>query len=105
MGKRLAVWVTLAVGLAAGCRAPAPCRPAPAAPEAPVPELPVTKPTGPAFDLGNLPKAPVRFAAGFEPGTYRALTPALCQSLAARHAPAANMLADEERLPGPTEGC
>jgi hypothetical protein len=105
MGKRLAVWAMLAVGFAAGCRAPTPCRPAPAAPEAPIPELPVTQPAVPAFDLGNLPRAPGRFTAGFEPGTYRELTPALCQLLAVRNASAANLLTDEDRLPGPADGC
>ncbi|HJZ55307.1 MAG TPA: hypothetical protein VKE74_10130, partial [Gemmataceae bacterium] len=89
----------------AGCQAPAPCRAAPAQPAAAVPELPITKPVLPAFNLGNLPKAPVRFVAGFEPGTYRELTAPLCQSLAARNASAANTLADEDRLPGPASGC
>jgi hypothetical protein len=106
MGGRLAVLAVLAVGLAAGCRAPAPCRrPAPAEPAAPVPELPLTKPVvAAAFELDNLPKVLVRFTAA-NSVPYRELSEPLCQSLAARNASAANALDDENRMPATAGGC
>jgi hypothetical protein len=105
MGNRAAVWAVLAVGLAAGCRAPAPpCRAAPATPPAAVPVLPYTRPEVPAFDLSNVPSVPVPSAVG-RGIKYRELTEPLCQSLAARNSSAANTLDDENRVPSTASGC
>ena len=103
MGRRAAIWAVLAVGLAAGCRAPTPvCRVAAPAPPPPVPVLPFTHPELPTFDLSNVRYVPSTFNRGLK---YRELTEPVCQSLAARNTSTANTLDDENRVPTSGTGC
>ncbi|MDY3559035.1 hypothetical protein R5W23_006225 [Gemmata sp. JC673] len=92
----------LAFGVAAGCRAPAPARNALAlrpTVAANAPELPLVAPTRVEPDVSQLARTPVKPTGASAETAYRRLTGPACQTLAAQHTPAANVLDEEGRAP------
>ncbi|HEY1187309.1 MAG TPA: hypothetical protein VGE74_06605 [Gemmata sp.] len=92
----------VALGLAAGCRTPAPV-PQPRAVRPTVapgtPELPLVKPAKIEAGVDRLAKTPPKQISASAGTEYRKLTEPVCQSLAAQHTPTANALDEEGRAP------
>jgi hypothetical protein len=96
------VWAVLA----AGCHTPGPVPVRPEVLTVPV-ELPAVEPVPLHVEPRHVPKPDPRVPTGPAPEgtTFRGLTEPACQALAARAAGAANLLDDENRLPGTRDGC
>jgi hypothetical protein len=98
------VWAVLA---AVGCHhAPAPVAVRPGG-SVVLAELPAVEPVPVDVEPRRVPKPDARSPTGPAPEgtTFRGLTEPACQALAARAAGAANLLDDENRLPGARDGC
>ena len=96
-------WAACVLACAVGCHgpAPAPVRPLPLRPSVAEPkaELPFVEPAAFRPDLSNLPKADLSTLPRTSGFTHRGLSEPACVALAARHAAAANLLDDENRIP------
>jgi hypothetical protein len=65
--------------------------------------LPVVSPTPVEFDLRSVPRPELKPPA--TPAAFRGLTEPACQALAARNTPLANLLDDENNVPGKQKDC
>src|SRR5207302_1428076 len=99
----------LAGAAAVGCRGPAapPVRPPNPTIIAVAAELPTISPARPEPDTSTIPKPDLRTPTGTAPeGTiFRGLTESACSALAAKNTSAANLLDEENRVPGSKDGC